>query len=161
MRRSLILSLLLLVTLASFAGCVAAPSHPIERVPTPTLAAAAGSPGPALAPAGPTLGSQSSGDLQAWLSSKPAQPLRGTAEMDAYLLGADGQPITDAKVTFDSDMTNMSHGLNLVAAEPVGDGHFVGSVHFMMPGPWRVIAIVERPGKETAKLRFEFVVKMK
>ena len=30
--------------------------------------------------------------------------------MDAYLVGTDGQPVTDAKVTFDTDMTNMSHG---------------------------------------------------
>ena len=81
--------------------------------------------------------------------------------MDAYLLGAEGQPVTDAKVTFDTDMTNMSHGPYLVTAEPAGDGHYVGQVHFSMPGPWRVIAIVERPGRETAKLRFEFTVNMK
>jgi len=27
-----------------------------------------------------------------------------------------------------------------------------------MPGPWRVIAVIERPSRETVKLRFEFKV---
>ncbi len=112
----------------------------------------------AQAPAGPTLGSQRVDDIVAWLSSEPAQPVRGAANLDAYLVGADGQPITDATVTFDIDMTNMSHGAYLVEAVPAGEGHYTGDVHFSMPGPWRVIAIVERPGAETAKLRFEFAV---
>ncbi len=159
MRRYLILSLLLVAVLALLAACAATPS-----LQTPTVSALTPAPASvsaqqsALAPAGPTLGSQRSGDLQAWLSSDPVQPKRGEAQMDAFLLGAGGQPVTDAKVTFDIDMTNMSHGLNQVVAEPAGDGHYRGQVHFAMPGPWRVIAIVERPGQETAKMRFEFTV---
>ncbi len=78
--------------------------------------------------------------------------------MDAYLVASGGQAITDAKVTFDSDMTNMSHGKYLVEAQPAGDGHYRGNVHFSMPGPWRVIAVVERPGQEPVRLRFEFTV---
>ena len=55
-------------------------------------------------------------------------------------------------------MTNMSHGLYLVATEPAGIGHYAGDVHFSMPGPWRVITIIERPGLQTVRLRFEFRV---
>jgi hypothetical protein len=146
---------------ALLAACGAAQSQQAEAVTAPAPATALVPAQQALAAAGPTLDSQRSDDLVAWLSSRPAQPLRGAAEMDAYLLGAEGQPVTDAKVTFDTDMTNMSHGPYLVTAEPAGDGHYVGQVHFSMPGPWRVIAIVERPGRETAKLRFEFTVNMK
>ena len=146
---------------ALLAACGAAQSRQTETVTVLAPATASVPAQQGLAPAGPTLDSQRSGDLVAWLSSRPAQPLRGAAEMDAYLLGAEGQPVTDAKVTFDTDMTNMSHGPYLVTAEPAGDGHYVGQVHFSMPGPWRVIAIVERPGRETAKLRFEFTVNMK
>jgi len=144
--------------LALLAGCVAMPSQPAAPITAPAPAAPASAAQQAQAPAGPVLGSQTQGDLTAWLSSKPAQPVRGMAELDAYLAGADGKPVTDAKVTFDIDMTNMSHGLNQVTAEPAGDGHYTGPVRFMMPGPWRVIAIVDRPGQETAKLRFEFMV---
>ncbi len=158
MRHYLILGLWLMAVLALMTACAATPSRQPSTVPAATLAPASASTQSALAPAGPTLGSQRSGDLQAWLSSDPVQPKRGEAEMDAYLLGAEGQPVTDAKVTFDIDMTNMSHGLNQVVAEPAGDGHYRGQVHFAMPGPWRVIAIVERPGQETAKMRFEFTV---
>jgi hypothetical protein len=112
----------------------------------------------ALAPPGPSLGGQRSGGLLVWLSSQPGQPMQGTAVMDAYLADLTGQAITDARVTFDTDMTNMSHGLYLVTAQPVGSGHYAGRVHFSMPGPWRVIAIIERPGEEVVRLRFEFRV---
>jgi YtkA-like protein len=111
-----------------------------------------------LAPVGPTLGGQRAGNLLVWLASKPEQPQRGDAMFDAYLVQPDGQPIDNATVTFDTDMTNMSHGKYLVPTEATGNGHYVGQVHFSMPGPWRVIALVERPGNETVKLRFEFDV---
>ncbi|MGE5602096.1 MAG: FixH family protein [Nitrososphaerales archaeon] len=146
-------------TVALLAGCVAVESQQAATIAAPTSAAEAGAGQQAAAPAGPVLGSQRQGDLTAWLMSKPAQPQRGTAEMDAYLAGADGKPVTDAQVTFDIDMTNMSHGLNQVQADPAEAGHYVGQVRFMMPGPWRVIAIVDRPGQETARLRFDFMVK--
>ncbi len=115
----------------------------------------------ALAPEGSTLGVKRQDEMLVWLSSKPAQPARGAAEIDAYLVSTDGQPVTAAKVTFDTDMTNMSHGQYLVPAQPAGDGHYVGQVHFSMPGPWRVIAIVERAGHEPARVRFEFSVSSK
>jgi hypothetical protein len=70
----------------------------------------------------------------------------------------DGQPIDDATVTFDIDMTNMSHGQYLVAASPEGNGRYVGQVHFLMPGPWCVIMVVERVGQASLRLRFEFNV---
>jgi hypothetical protein len=112
----------------------------------------------ALGPVGATLGGQRAGDVLAWLSSTPDQPQRGDARIDAYLVHLDGQPIDDAAVTFDTDMTNMSHGQYLVAATSAGKGHYVGQVHFLMPGPWRVITVVERPGQAPLRLRFEFTV---
>ena len=111
-----------------------------------------------LAPAGPTLGGQRAGDLLVWLASKPETPEPGDATIDAYVVQPDGHPIDNATVTFDTDMTNMSHGKYLVPTRPTTTGHYVGQVHFLMPGPWRVIAVVERPGNETIKLRFEFDV---
>ena len=92
------------------------------------------------------------------LPARRDSPSRGDARIDAYLVHLDGQPIDDATVTFDTDMTNMSHGQYLVTASPAGNGHYVGQVHFLMPGPWRVIAVVERPGQAALRLRFEFTV---
>jgi hypothetical protein len=154
-----VLTLLVAVTL--LAGCRAADSQQAAISLSPSDQATSDVAEAALAPTGPTLGSQRHGDLLAWLSSHPSQPVKGTSQIDVYLVGTDGQPVSDATVTFDTDMTNMSHGPYLVDAQPKGDGHYVGQVHFSMPGPWRVIAVVDRPGHETAKLRFKFSVNAK
>ena len=137
------------------AGCSAA-------TPAPTVVPTA--PGqvhvaPATVTPGPALGSQQVNGLLVVLRSHPASPIRGRNVLEVLIADAESRPVTDAQVSFDLDMTNMSHGLNQVTAEPTGDGHYAGQVRFMMPGPWRVIAIVDRPGHETAKLRFEFMVK--
>jgi hypothetical protein len=112
----------------------------------------------ALAPSGSVLGGQRSGDVLGWLASQPAAPARGDAEIDVYLLDKSGQRVADATVVFDTDMTNMSHGKYVVQARSLGDGHYVGVVHFSMPGPWRVIVVAERPGKAPDRLRFDFPV---
>ena len=146
--------------LALLTACSAAGSVPSgSRALSPSTPIPAGSEAPA-APAGPPLAEgQQSGDLLVWLYSAPAQPVAGTAQLYTILTDRAGKPLNDLQVTYDTDMTNMSHGLYLMPAEPAGDGHYVGSVHFSMPGPWRVITIVERPGQETVRLRFEFRVK--
>jgi hypothetical protein len=112
------------------------------------------------APAGlsPLTAGQQSGDLKVWLSSRPEQPVQGTADIEASLQGVDGKPLTGARVTFDTDMTNMSHGTYLVQADESGDGQYAGKVHFSMPGPWRIITTIDRPGAATVRLRFEFRV---
>jgi hypothetical protein len=135
------MALVVLVT-ACGAGAAASPSQTLDAAQA------------ALAPPGPTLGALRSGDLLAWLASRPARPVKGVAELDVYLVGADGRPVTGARVVLDSDMTNMSHGPNLVEASARGDGHYSGRVRFLMPGPWRIIAVVDLPGRETVKLRF-------
>jgi len=144
--------------LAMLAGCSpAAPEHSgtnMQQAPAADSEAALA----AQAPAGAILARQQTATLQAWLSCDPTQPVRGTADMDAYLIDMDGQPVTDAQVTFDIDMTNMSHGILQVTAMPAGDGHYVGQVYFSMPGPWRLIAIVERPDHEAEQVRFDFKV---
>jgi len=140
------------------AACAGAGPRPAEPPARPAPALTLDASQAALAPPGPSLGGQRSGGLLVWLSSQPGQPVQGTAEMDAYLADLTGQAVTDAQVTFDTDMTNMSHGLYLVTAQPAGSGHYVGRMHFSMPGPWRVIAIIERPGEEVVRLRFEFAV---
>jgi len=112
------------------------------------------------APAGPFLApGQQTGDISVWLSSTPEQPVTGNAQLVTSLLSREGQPVSDARVTYDTDMTNMSHGPYLVVAEPSGAGNYEAKVHFSMAGPWRVITIIERPGVPTMRLRFEFRVK--
>lgn len=98
------------------------------------------------------------GEYAVWLTSADA-PKRGTARLEAVVLDKDNQPVTDATVSFDIDMTNMSHGKNVIKTTAAGDGHYAGEVHFMMGGPWRVIVVVERPNQAPVNARFNFNVK--
>jgi hypothetical protein len=150
----------LCVMFALLTACSAAGSGPSgSRALSPSTPIPAGTQAPA-APAGPPLAKgQQSGDLRVWLYSAPAQPVEGTAQLHTFLTDSAGKPVNDVQVTYDTDMTNMSHGLYLVSAEPASEGHYVGNVHFSMPGPWRVITIVERTGQQPVRLRFEFRVK--
>ena len=123
------------------------------QAPQPTPAAAAGR-----ASLG---GARQAADLTITLYSAPNPPTRGTDVLEAVVTDAQGQPVTDAQVAFDLDMTNMSHGKNVVAATPQGDGRYAGRAFFMMPGPWRVITLVARPGQPTVQARFDFQVKLR
>lgn len=92
--------------------------------------------------------------------SAAGAPQAGDNELDLALTDAAGQPVKDAVVQFDFDMTNMSMGQNAADAPGDGQGHYRARVHFSMDGPWRVIARVRRPGQAEAALRFEFSVKL-
>jgi hypothetical protein len=147
------LALGLWVTLVLLAACQppgASGSHALS----PSTPITAG------APAGPLLADgRQCGDMLVWLSSTPAQPVTGNAQLDTFLTDRAGKPLSGAQVTYDIDMTNMSHGTYLVSAEPAAAGHYSGRVHFSMAGPWRVIATIVRPGEPDVRLRFEFRVK--
>lgn len=106
----------------------------------------------------PALGSTQSGDVTVSLFTSPAPPARGQGTLVAFVTDAAGQPISDAAVSFDIDMTNMSHGKDVVAATPSGGGYYSGDVFFLMPGPWRVIVGIESDGHETS-VRIDFMVR--
>jgi len=161
------LFLLALTVLLSSAGC--APKANVSPTPTLTTPGAQAPSVPttlplstptangslALAPG--TLGKKSA-NFVVRLSSTPTPPVRGISILEAVVTDTKGQPINDAQVSFDLDMTTMSHGKNIVAAAPQGNGRYVGQVRFMMPGPWRVIAVVEQPGHPAEQVRFDFNV---
>lgn len=105
-----------------------------------------------------TFAEQEANGIHGWLSGAAGAPTVGSVTVDAYLVGDDGEPVEGASVTFDIDMTNMSHGKQVAPAAAAGEGHYAGDVHFMMPGPWRIIATIERPGQAPVQLRFEFQV---
>jgi len=92
-----------------------------------------------------------------WVFSNPNPPIRGTNTFEALVTDAKGQPVSDAALSFDIDMTNMSHGKNVVTASALGEGRYRGDVHFLMPGPWRVIVGIDRAG-QTSTVRFDFMV---
>jgi hypothetical protein len=134
-------------------------SAPLAAQPTaiPTLTPpSAITQDPSITPV-PALGGKPSGDLLVWVFSNPNPPSPGDNTFEAVVTDASGQPITDAVVTFDINMTNMNHGKNVVAASSVGEGRYSGVVHFLMPGPWRVLVGVQRAG-QTEAVQFDFMV---
>jgi hypothetical protein len=114
--------------------------------------------GRAAAAPGP-LGETRSANFNVTLSCDPSPPIRGIGTLDAIVTDAAGKPVTDALVSFDLNMTNMNHGKNIVVAVSRGDGHYVGQVRYMMPGPWRVLVHVAPPTQAPEDLRFEFKVR--
>ena len=163
-----ILFLLAFAVLLSIAGCAPA----ANASPTPVLTASNSQPSvvptalplstptansiPVLAPG--TLGNKKSVNFVVRLSSRPTPPIRGIGTLEAVVTDTKGQPVNDVRVSFDLDMTTMSHGKNIVAAAPQGNGRYVGQVRFMMPGPWRAITVVERAGQPAEQVRFDFNV---
>ena len=151
----------ILAALVVSAGCTS--GAPLSAAPSalaqPTQAAQS-SP-PATAGRASLGGARQAADLTITLYSAPNPPTRGTNVLEAAVSDAQGQPVTDAQVAFDLDMTNMSHGKNVVAATPQGDGRYAGRAFFMMPGPWRVITFVQRPGQPMAQARFDFQVRLR
>ena len=154
MTNKLILTLMSLL-LAS-CGMMSAPS--VEQpTPIPTFASADSSAQESAAHQVPALGGKQSGDLLVWIFSDPNPPVRGDNTLEALVTDSNGQPITDVTISFDIDMTNMSHGKNVVTASSLGEGRYSAEIHFLMPGPWRVIVGIERAG-QTTTVRFDFMV---
>jgi hypothetical protein len=106
-------------------------------------------------------GSKQVADLTIALFSAPYPLVRGNDVLEAIVTDAQGQPVTDAQVAFDLNMTNMNHGKNIVVATPQGEGRYAGRVFFMMPGPWRAITVVQRPGQPAIQARFDFQVNLR
>jgi len=113
-----------------------------------------------LPPAAP-LETKQVGEFRLSLYSSPNPPVRGSNKLEIILTDAAGKPVTDAKVAFDLDMTTMSHGKNVVPAQPAGEGHYSGQAFFMMAGPWRSIVVVERPDQPPVQARFDFRVNLR
>jgi len=137
-------------------GMMSAPS--VEQpTPIPTFTPAASSAQASDGNQIPALGGKQSGDLLVWIFSDPNPPSRGDAAFEALITDLEGNPVSDAAISFDTDMTNMSHGRNVTAASSLGDGRYSAELHFLMPGPWRVIVGIERAG-QTSAVRFDFMV---
>ena len=103
-------------------------------------------------------GGKKIGDYTVTLFSTPNPPVRGSNTLEALVVDVNSQPVTDATVSFDIDMTNMSHGKNVVTAKLAGNGRYAGTLFFQMPGPWRVNVTVEHTGQLAVSDRFNFSV---
>jgi hypothetical protein len=144
--------LLFLVACGMMSGTL--PEQP-TAIPTLTLASSAAQDSVVMQV--PPLGGKPSGNLLVWIYSDPNPPNSGDNTLEVFVTDVNGQPINDATISFDLNMTNMNHGKNVVTASSLGNGHYSGDVHFLMSGPWRVIVGIEHAG-QTDTVRFDFMV---
>jgi hypothetical protein len=138
------LGLFILLMLVSYTACQKSPvATPTTQKPTTKQSA--------------TLGESQAGDLMVKILSDHNPPTSGNNTFKAFITDAKGQPISDAKLTFDFDMTNMHMGSYVVSPASLGDGWYSSRVSFSMPGPWRVIVRIDRAGQINT-VQFDFGV---
>jgi mono/diheme cytochrome c family protein len=67
---------------------------------------------------------------------------------------ANGEPVDDASVELAAEMPDMTMGIQVVSAEPQGDGRYVAQVPLGMACDWEFLALVTPPGGEIVQFRF-------
>jgi hypothetical protein len=95
--------------------------------------------------------------MRVWIINNPNPARSGSNTMDAYIIDSNGQPVSDAQLTFSLNMTNMNMGRNVVTPVSVGNGQYSGKVYYSMGGPWRVTITIVRAG-HTNTAQFDFTV---
>jgi uncharacterized iron-regulated membrane protein len=137
--RTFLITLALAMLTVAVSGCGA------SAPPTPASAPGAGS-------------GKQAGPYTVSLTGAPNPAVRGSNALEAIVTDASGQPVSDAKVTLDLNMTNMNMGKYTVVATPAGSGRYTSNVSYSMAGPWRVTVTVERAGQAAASAHFDFSV---
>jgi hypothetical protein len=57
------------------------------------------------------------------------------------------QPVTNAQITLESNMTTMEMGSAPAEAKSQGNGAYLAHVQFSMSGPWQVQVLISMPGE--------------
>jgi len=96
--------------------------------------------------------SSGSGNAQISLMTNPS-PLRlGQGTFIISVKDDAGNPVDDARVTFDLNMTTMNMGTQEGVASAQGNGNYAVVGRLSMKGPWKVSTKVTMPdGKEISK----------
>ena len=82
----------------------------------------------------------------------PGPPALGANDYTVHLARASTaasapEDVTDANLTAVLDMPAMGHGSAGTAdPKPLGHGDYAGTLHFTMPGEWRLTVAIQRAG---------------
>lgn len=96
--------------------------------------------------------STDAGQIQVTLATDPNPPQLGKGTLTIGVHDASGQPVDDAKVSFDLNMTTMNMGRQSGTAAAQGGGKYAAYGNFTMRGPWRVSTTVKTAaGVSTSK----------
>lgn len=93
------------------------------------------------------------------LTAAIAAPKVGKNVVDIRLTGADGAPISGAKIAAEVNMTNMDMGVARPAVKEVSPGRYQTTVNFSMRGPWRIVLNAAPKDGAPVSGHFDFRVK--
>lgn len=96
-----------------------------------------------------------SGD-QISLTTDPNPPRAGKATFIFSVNDAQGNPVDNAQVAFDLNMTTMNMGKQTGTATSEGNGKYAVMGNLSMRGPWRVSSNITMP--DGSKLSRDFIV---
>ncbi len=99
----------------------------------------------------------SAGPYQITLQVNPNPPLitqPATLSLQV-LMKSSQQPVTNARVTLQSDMESMDMGIDTTEARSQGDGTYLANVQFSMSGLWQLSVIIAAPGAKPTNASFE------
>lgn len=97
-------------------------------------------------------GNTGNNNVQVSLTTDPYPPRLGSANFIISVKDEKGQPVKDAKVFFDLNMTAMNMGTQQGSATSQGDGTYAATGKLTMRGPWKVATKITMPdGKEMSK----------
>ena len=80
------------------------------------------------------------------LTTDPSPLRMGNANFIISVKDEKGQPVKDAKVFFDLNMTAMNMGTQQGDATSQGDGTYAAAGKMTMRGPWKVTTKITMPG---------------
>jgi copper transport protein len=88
------------------------------------------------------------------LLTEPSPPVNGPAHITLLVTDAEGQPITDAKITVNPFMPAHAHvePVSIAEPKPGSPGEYTTDVTFDMGGAWLFVFNVERPGQPPLKV---------
>lgn len=75
------------------------------------------------------------------------------------LMRSTQQPVTNARVTLQSDMETMDMGTDHANANMQNNGDYLAQVKFTVSGAWRVQVFVAVPGQQTVSAAFEITAR--
>jgi hypothetical protein len=113
-------------------------------------------PGPLTSPPPPTV---SISGVTAVITPDPPIAQRKNL-LTLTVIGSDGKPLGGATVKASVAMMSMDMGTSHPAFKDLGDGRYLGSVQFAMPGPWQINVIVTAPaGGVSVKRTLNYTVR--
>lgn len=87
-------------------------------------------------------------------------PTTGPATLSLQvLLTSSQQPVSNVRITLQSNMEAMDMGIDQVQARPQGNGLYLATVQFPMSGLWQVQVIITSPETPSASTIFEITAR--